>query len=192
MQEIAEAVARIRQEWAGVMGAIVAACNGNPDASAQLAPFLDDLGSRDDWKPLVAAIRQILAGERDPEKLLANLDDMETLIVSDTLRVLGVDPRTLPALPGEEPGDDDGEMISLEDFIKMATEASRADAPAEMRTQMLNATRGMSMQADAQPEIRELGRVLNQIIAGNHNPDLLTLHPQLIGRVRQMLDELKT
>lgn len=191
MQEIVQAIARIRQQWAGVIGAVVAACEGDAQALAQLTPFLNDMEQRPDWATLVSCFRRILAGERDPQALLANLDDTDMLIVSDTLHALGVDPRTLPRLPGDEPGDD-GEMVSLEDFFQMVTDACQPNAPAGMREQMLNATQGMALQPDSPPELRELGRVLTQILAGNRNPDLLTLHPQLIGRVRQMLDELKT
>ncbi len=191
MQEIVQAIARIRQQWAGVIGAVVAACEGDAQALAQLTPFLNDMEQRPDWATLVSCFRRILAGERDPQALLANLDDTDMLIVSDTLRALGVDARALPKLPGDEPGDD-GEMVSLEDFFQMVTDACQPNAPAGMREQMLNATQGMALQPDSPPELRELGRVLTQILAGNRNPDLLTLHPQLIGRVRQMLDELKT
>jgi len=192
MQEVVQAIARIRQQWAGVIGAVAAACEGNAQASAQLTPFLNDMEQRPDWVTLVSCFRRILAGERDPEVLLADLDETDLLIVSDTLRVLGVDPRTLPMFPGDEPADDEGGMVSLEDFFQMVTEACRPDAPPEMREQLMNATQGMARQADSPPELRELGRILTQILAGNRNPDLLTLHPQLIGRVRQMLDELKT
>lgn len=192
MQDVAQIVAQIREQWNGVMNAVVAACGGNTEAAAQLKPFLDQMEQKEDWRPLIGVLRRILTGDRDPEALLANLDDTETLIVSDTLRALGVDPRFLPALPGEEPmDDDDGDMISLQDFLGMVTQACQPGAPAEMKEQLIGATRGMMMQANNPPELRELGRVLTAILAGDRNPNLLALDPQLIGPVREMLNELK-
>ena len=191
MQDVAQIVAQIREQWNGVMSAVVAACGGNAEAAAQLNLFLDQMGSKDDWRALMSVLRRILAGERDPDALLANLADTETLIVSDTLRALGVDPRFLPALPGEEPmDDDDGAMISLQDFLGMVTQACQPGAPAEMKEQLLGATQGMMMQANNPPELRELGRVLTAILAGDRNPNLLALDPQLIGPVRELLNKL--
>jgi hypothetical protein len=53
------------------------------------------------------------------------------------------------------------------------------------------ATRGMATQPGLQPELRELGRVLNQILSGERNPDLSALHPQLAEVVRKVLQELQ-
>ena len=86
--------------------------------------------------------------------------------------------------------DDDGKMVSLEDFLQQVVRACKLDAPAGLAEQMHAATRGMATQADASPEIRELGRVLNQILSGERNPDLGTLHPQLAEAVRKVLAQL--
>jgi len=190
-QDMAQIVAQIRAQWQGVINAMVAACNGNVDALAQLNPFLDQMDQKEDWRPLISTLRRILNGERDPEALLKDSDDTDMLIVSDILRALGVDPRALPTLPGEEPTDDDGDMLSLQDFLGLVTQACKPDAPEGLKEQLQNATQGMIVQVDNPPELKQLGRVLQSILAGNRNPDLLTLDPQLIGPVRQILDDLK-
>jgi len=93
--------------------------------------------------------------------------------------------------PSQAPhDDDDGKLVSLEDFIQMVTRACKPDAPAGLAEQMRTATRGMATQPNAPPELRELGRVLNQILSGERNPDLSALHPQLAEVVRGMLREL--
>ena len=86
--------------------------------------------------------------------------------------------------------DDDGKMISLEEFLHRVVAACKPDAPARLAEQMHAATRGMATQANLSPELRELGRVLNQILSGERNPDLSALHPQLAEVVRGMLREL--
>ncbi|MEW5717546.1 MAG: hypothetical protein AB1817_02850 [Chloroflexota bacterium] len=90
----------------------------------------------------------------------------------------------------ESQDDDDGKMISLEDFIQLVTRACKPDAPAGLVEQMHAATRGMATQPNLAPELRELGRVLNLILSGERNPDLSALHPQLAEVVRGMLREL--
>lgn len=193
MQEVLKIVAQIREQWSGVISATIAASQGNASAAAQLNPFLDQMAQKQDWQALVGTLRRILAGERDPEALLGETtDDTDILIISDILRGLGVDPRALPALPGEEPtDDDDGQMLSLQDFLGLVTQACKPDAPEGMKEQLQTATQGMIMQANNPPELKQLGRVLMSILAGNRNPDLLTLDPQLIGPVRQILDDLQ-
>ncbi len=86
--------------------------------------------------------------------------------------------------------DDDGKMVSLADFLQQVVRACEPDAPAGLEEQMHTATRGMATQANLSPELRELGRVLNQILSGERNPDLTTLHPQLAEAVRKVLAQL--
>ena len=45
--------------------ATVAAAGGDPDATNALQPLLDALAAHSDWVALAAALRRILAGERD-------------------------------------------------------------------------------------------------------------------------------
>ena len=54
-----------------------------PDLEAEL-----QIGSADGWGNLVAAIRRILAGERDEDELCWELDRIDSLIVGEVLRKL--------------------------------------------------------------------------------------------------------
>jgi hypothetical protein len=84
------ALANIRQQWAGNVAAIIAASQADAEAEAQVAPLLSQLEQQDDWRALAAALRRILAGERNADALLAGLDDTDALIIGDVLRGLGV------------------------------------------------------------------------------------------------------
>src|SRR5205814_1607389 len=64
------AIARIRQQWAPIVDAIIAACRGDAAAGAQVAPLLGQLEQQDDWRALAAVLRRILVGERDTDALL--------------------------------------------------------------------------------------------------------------------------
>lgn len=188
-----QAFAQVREQWGGVNQNIVAACEGNAQAAAQLARFFDLMEQKDEWGALIGVLRRIVAGERDPLVLLRGLDDTDTLIAGDALRALGVDiptPNPSPSKTGEGEHDDDGKMISLEEFLQQVVRACKSDAPPGLTEQMQTATRGMATQPGLQPELRELGRVLNQIVSGERNPDLSALHPQLAERVEQILAEL--
>ncbi len=197
-QDTAEAIAQIREQWGAVIENMIAACGGNAEASARLAPFFDQMMQKEEWRALIAVLRRILAGERDALALLHGLDDTDTLIMGDVLRGLGMEAPTptLPRSQDQRTGegverDDDGKMISLEDFLQQVVRACKPDAPTGLAEQMHAATRGMATQANLSPELRKLGRVLNQILSGERNPDLSALHPQLAEVVRQMLTELE-
>jgi hypothetical protein len=145
------------------------------------------MSQKDGWRNLVAVLRRILAGERDPLALLPGLDDTDVIIAGDVLRALGVD---VP-VASQEVEDDGGDMVSLEDFLQMVVRACRPDAPPGLDEQLYKATRGMATQPNAPTGVRELGRVLNQVLAGERNPDLSALPPQLADKVRGVLDALK-
>ncbi len=184
-RDTAQAITQIREQWGAVIENMVAACSGNAEALAQLAPFLNQMAQKEDWRGLVGVLRRILAGEREPLTLLRGLDDTDTLIVGDVLRGLGLD---VPLAGLEE--DDDGKMVSLDDFLQRIIRACKPDAPAGLAEQMHAATLGMATQPNLQPELRELGHVLNKILSGDRNPDLGALHPQLAERVTVVLREI--
>ena len=178
-----EAIARIRAQWRDVVQAVVAACQGDTDAAAQLPSFLDQMSRKDDWRTLADALRRILNGERDPTALFASLDDTDALVAGDVLRALGVD---VP-LMGDEDG---GDMVTLDDFLSMIVATCQPDAPEGLTEQLLGATRGMAAQPTAPAGMRELGRVLNAILSGERNPDLADLPPDLADKVRGVLAQL--
>ncbi len=175
-------IARVREQWGGVIQAVVAACGGDAAVGAEVGPFLSQLEQKPDWRVLAGVLRRILADERDPLDLLRGLDETDTLIAGDVLRALGVD---VP-IAGQE-ADDDGKMVSLEDFVAMVARACRPDAPEGLKERMLAATRGMATQPGASQEIRELGRALNAVLSGEKDPDLSALPPAWAERVREML-----
>jgi hypothetical protein len=74
------------QQLAALANATVAAARGDPDATNALQPLLQALAAHPDWATLAAALRRILAGERDPT-LLDGLDhpaatDVVTLVLN--------------------------------------------------------------------------------------------------------------
>ena len=181
-------VARIREQWGDIVRAVIAACQGDVDAAAQLGLFFDELSQKDDWRALVAILRRILVGERDPMALLPGLDDTDIVVAGDVLRGLGVD---VP-LAGQEEKDDGGDMVTLDDFLNMVAQACRPGAPPGLGEQLYGATRGMATQPNAPAGIRELGRVLNAILSGERAPDLTALPPELADRVRSVLQAIST
>lgn len=175
-------IARVREQWDGVIQTVIAACEGNANAAAHLSPFLEEMEKKPDWRGLVGVLRRIVAGEREPLTLLRGLDETDTLIAGDILSGLGVE---VP-FPEEEE-EDDGKMVSLEQFVQMVGRACRPDAPPGFVEQMQAATRGMAMQPNAVPEVRELAQVLNAILSGERNPDLGSLPPQFAEAVKALL-----
>ncbi len=103
------------------------------------------------------------------------------------------DSASAPANPSRSAGeqDDHGDMVSLEDFLKLVARACKPDAPAGLGEQLRGATRGMAFQPNASPEIRELGRVLNEILAGARAPDLSRLPAELANAVQLLLSDIE-
>ncbi len=188
--EVSRQITLVREQWAGVIQAVVAVCNGNTDAADRLAPFLDQMEQKDDWRGLVAVLRRILEGERRASALLEGLDDTDTLIAGDILRELGVNVPPFWEEQGQAEGDEHGDMVSLEEFIHLVARACKPDAPAGLAEQLHGATLAMASQADLSPEVRELGRVLNQILSGDRSPDLSALPPELSNAVQLLLNEI--
>ncbi len=62
----------------------------------ELADYLDKLGATTVWTALAAALRRVLAGDRNREQLLAGLDDVNTAILTAVLD-------RLPTRPGQDP-----------------------------------------------------------------------------------------
>ena len=79
------AAERVRRQWGSVVAAAVAACRGNDRAAGDLAPCLDELAGQEGSRALAAALRRLLAGERDPAALLAGLDGPGTYLVGEVL-----------------------------------------------------------------------------------------------------------
>jgi tetratricopeptide (TPR) repeat protein len=83
------------QQWEPVIAATVAAAGGDSDATAQLAPVLDELAQDSDWAALIAVLRRVIDGERD-DSLLQGLDPVDTAIADQVLARLAQPPGTSP------------------------------------------------------------------------------------------------
>ena len=160
---------------------------GHEQAAQELAPFLEDMAQQDDWRNLVAVLRRILAGERDPQALLPGLDDTDSVIVGDVLQGLGVDVGDSPT--SDEDGEPEG--ITLEQLVDLVGVASQPGAPAGMGEQLFALTRQLSNDPDAPEELHALGRVLNRVLAGDRKPDLAGLPPALAAKVQEMLASVR-
>jgi len=75
-------------QWEPVLAAIHAAAAGDQAATQQVDEVLNGLADREDWAALVGVLRRVLAGDRDPETLLADLDPVATAIVTRLLDAL--------------------------------------------------------------------------------------------------------
>ena len=142
------------------------------------------MAGQEEWRALAAALRRALAGERDLQALLAGLDATDTIVAGDVLRGLGVEVDA-PAAPTEEGPAEEG--VSLAGFLQLVARACRPEAPPGLAEQLHVATRNMAAQAGLPEELRALGRVLNHILSGERDPDLLALSPELADAVREML-----
>ena len=88
---------QILQSHAGLVHRVVLHCN-NPGSIPDLEQVLRQ-AEENDWTRLVAAIRAIMAGQRD-ESVMLGLDDEDRVIVEAILRGLQ-DPSTLPDLEAD-------------------------------------------------------------------------------------------
>ena len=97
MANLPEKDAQILQSHAGLIHRVVIACS-EPNHVPDLQEVLTQ-AEQNGWAQLVAAIRQVLAGNRD-QSLLNPLDEEDRPIVESILRGLQ-DPSTLPDLSAE-------------------------------------------------------------------------------------------
>jgi hypothetical protein len=88
---------QILQSHSGLIHRVVMHCN-NPGSVPDMEQVLQQ-AEQNDWKQLVAAIRDIMSGKRE-ESILLGLDDEDRVIVGSILRGLQ-DPSTLPDLQAD-------------------------------------------------------------------------------------------
>jgi len=89
-QPAEDMLAPLLAEWEPVIAAVTAAVTTG-HTPTELTDRLDRLDDSTDWAALVAALRRVLAGDRDREQLLAGLDDIDTAILTATLDRLATD-----------------------------------------------------------------------------------------------------
>ncbi|MBV9141741.1 MAG: hypothetical protein JO115_12625 [Pseudonocardiales bacterium] len=89
------AVKLLLTAWGPTITALVTAVTTG-HTPTELNHTLDQLGDTTSWAALVAALRRVLAGERDRTHLLAGLNDIGAAILTTTLD-------RLPSEPGQHP-----------------------------------------------------------------------------------------
>ena len=97
MSDMPEHDEQILQSHSGLIHRVVMHCN-NPGSVPDMEQVLQQ-AEQNDWKQLVAAIRDIMSGKRE-ESILLGLDDEDRVIVGSILRGLQ-DPSTLPDLQAD-------------------------------------------------------------------------------------------
>ena len=161
---------------------MISAADWGGEYVIQVKPFLGQLEQREEFRLLGGIFRRIIAGERDPGLLLTGLDATSALVAGDVLRALGVD---VPENFGNAEEEDLAPVV--EEIFQGVVFACQPDTPLVYSEQMYNATLKMAEHPKLQPEFRELGRVLNLILAGKHDIDLSALSPEWMMRVRKLL-----
>jgi hypothetical protein len=73
------------QQWEPVITAIATTGWTGQPPSPELTEFLDEQAEQEAWAVLTAVLRRILVGERDESAPLADLDEIDTAVVRETL-----------------------------------------------------------------------------------------------------------
>ncbi|MGQ0719817.1 MAG: AAA family ATPase [Pseudonocardiales bacterium] len=77
---------RYLAEWDPVITVVAAAATkGHTTLTEIVTDFVNKLGATTDWIALVAALRRVLAGDRDHEQLFVGLNDIDTAILTAVL-----------------------------------------------------------------------------------------------------------
>jgi len=172
-------IARMLADWAPVIEDMAAACSDDEAqagaARARLAPFLQQMGQTEDWRALVEALRRILAGERDEESLVWDLDAMDHLIVDAVLERLGAGP--------EEDDEPTTEHVTLDELLALVAQACQPDER-DLNAQMYVSARRMAEAKGAPVWQGALGRVLMAVLDGERDVDLSALPEALAEKVR--------
>lgn len=194
----------IRRQWDLVIQTMIAACQGDDLAAEELPPVLEQLSESEDWQQLADVLGRILAGARSAA-VLSGLDAIDRLIAGDILKALDVDIETAASItlpqsdrlrelstkPLVDSHTEPGEAMTLDNLFSLVVLARSPEAPAGLAEQLDAATRGLAEDDSASEEIRELGNILNRVLAGDHHPDLSSLPLNLQNITRTMLATLR-
>lgn len=84
--------AQLVEQWRPLVELLAAAAQGDAEAGEALGAQLDELAATPNWGALVAALRRVLAGERDGEALAVDLDEVDGAILAQVLATLEAGP----------------------------------------------------------------------------------------------------
>ena len=174
-------------QWEPVISSLVAADRGDTFADQALDLILASLDEHADWQQVVAVLRRIRAGERDPA-LISGLDPIDTAIVR----------RALAALAGTVPVDTNawrggvaltssgGQNPQLAALAQATVAAAQGDLDAA------NALQPLLGALAAEPNWAPLAAAVQRILAGDRDPALPdTLgHPAATTVVGLILNQL--
>jgi len=93
-------VTRHLRQWAPLLRDLAAVCAGQEEARAPVEAALEQAGQSPDWQALAAALRRVMAGERDREALLAGLDEIDTAILTLALDLVEGKPEAQEVVRG--------------------------------------------------------------------------------------------
>ena len=145
-----------------------------------------------DWRNVPPVIRRILDGERDLKALTANLNREAALIIRQVLAALaggGAEDEGALHLGGAThlgtPPPEEADGITLDQLLALVARA--AGRGRDLGAQLFPLAQQMARDPSLPPELRALGGVLVRLLAGERDPDLSALPPELAAAVRQML-----
>lgn len=155
------------EQWEPVISSLVAADRGDIFAEQALDLVLTSLGEHSDWKQLVAVLRRIRAGERDPA-LARGLDPIDTAVIRRALAALAGTVRVdagawRTGVPAISPRYQDQQLAALAEATVAAAKGDR-DAG--------DALQPLLQALAAHPDWAPLGAVVQRILAGDRDPAL--------------------
>jgi hypothetical protein len=164
-------------QWEPVISGLVAADRGDTVADRALDLILASLAEHADWRQVVAVLRRIRTGERDPA-LVTGLDSIDTAIVR----------RALAALAGTVPVDANAWRAGV------APTSPREQSPplAALAGATVAAAKALLRALAAHPDWAPLAAAVQRIVAGDRDPALRDAldHPAAATVVDLILNQL--
>ncbi|HXT42529.1 MAG TPA: hypothetical protein VN748_00210 [Pseudonocardiaceae bacterium] len=174
-------------QWEPVISSLVAADRGDTVADQALDLVLASLGEHADWRQVVAVLRRIRTGQRDPA-LVTGLDPIDTVIVRRALAALAgtvpVDANAWRA--GVTPASPREQSPPLAALAKATVAAAKGDLDAT------NALQPLLRALAGHPDWAPLAAVVQRILAGDRDPALGDAldHPAATAVVGLILNQL--
>ena len=160
MHSLPEKAEQIIRSHAILIVTVVKACQ-NPQLLPELEPLLVH-AQNNGWTALVAAIRNIVKGKRDPS-LLVGLDEEDTIIIDAILRGLQ-NPASLPEINSKPQADLAAPALANMIHAACTGDAMALSMIAAMAEQMTN----------TQGDMARLGGAISKMVNNDErNPDIL-------------------